>query len=73
MDKDLLDPGSSLLLKCKVCAVMGVLMNADPDPLISVMKVEKAPQETRANTGGLHNHIQEIKESVELPFSYPAY
>lgn len=61
VDKDLLEPGSSLRLSCKVRAVMGVLMDDDPDPLITVMKVEKAPQETRASTGGLHNHIRKLR------------
>ncbi|KFO20838.1 26S protease regulatory subunit 4 [Fukomys damarensis] len=39
----------------------------DTDPLVTVMKVEKAPQEAYADIGGLNNQIQEIKESVELP------
>ncbi|KAK2086622.1 26S proteasome regulatory subunit 4 [Saguinus oedipus] len=37
------------------------------------MKVEKAPQETYADIGGLDNQIQEIKESVELPLTHPEY
>lgn len=44
----------------KVHAVIGVLMD-DTDPLVTVMKVEKAPQETYADIGGLDNQIQEIK------------
>jgi len=40
--------------------VIGVLMD-DTDPLVTVMKVEKAPQETYADIGGLDNQIQEIK------------
>lgn len=48
-------PGS-----CQVHAVIGVLMD-DTDPLVTVMKVEKAPQETYADIGGLDNQIQEIK------------
>ncbi|KAF6352182.1 proteasome 26S subunit, ATPase 1 [Rhinolophus ferrumequinum] len=38
-----------------------------------LMKVEKAPQETYADIGGLDNQIQEIKESVELPLTHPEY
>ncbi|KAL1786739.1 26S protease regulatory subunit 4 [Sigmodon hispidus] len=45
----------------------------DTDPLVTVMKVEKAPQETYADIGGLNNQIQEIKESVELPLTHPEY
>ena len=33
----------------------------DTDPLVTVMKVEKAPQETYADIGGLDSQIQEIK------------
>lgn len=48
-------------IKClQVHAVIGVLMD-DTDPLVTVMKVEKAPQETYADIGGLDNQIQEIK------------
>uniref|UniRef100_A0A8C7BPB5 26S proteasome regulatory subunit 4 n=1 Tax=Neovison vison TaxID=452646 RepID=A0A8C7BPB5_NEOVI len=72
VDKDLLEPGCSLLLNHKVHAVIGVLMD-DTDPLVTVMKVEKAPQETYADIGGLDNQIQEIKESVELPLTHPEY
>lgn len=41
----------------------------DTDPLVTVMKVEKAPQETYADIGGLDNQIQEIKVLVLLVFS----
>ncbi|OWK09961.1 hypothetical protein Celaphus_00005894 [Cervus elaphus hippelaphus] len=61
VDKDLLEPGCSVLLNHKVHAVIGVLMD-DTDPLVTVMKVEKAPQETYADIGGLDNQIQEIKK-----------
>lgn len=40
--------------------MIGVLMD-DTDPLVTVMKVEKAPQETYADIGGLDSQIQEIK------------
>ncbi|WAR19092.1 PRS4-like protein [Mya arenaria] len=36
-------------------------------------KLEKAPQETYADIGGLDTQIQEIKESVELPLTHPEY
>uniref|UniRef100_A0A2K6QYG4 AAA+ ATPase domain-containing protein n=1 Tax=Rhinopithecus roxellana TaxID=61622 RepID=A0A2K6QYG4_RHIRO len=72
VDKDLLEPGCSVLLNHKVHAVIGVLMD-DMDPLVTVMKVEKAPQETYVDIGGLDDQIQEIKESVELPLTHPEY
>ena len=44
-------------------AVVGVLMD-DTDPMVSVMKLEKAPEETYADIGGLDQQIQEIKVHV---------
>lgn len=41
-------------------AIVGVLQD-DVDPLVSVMKLEKAPTETYADIGGLESQIQEIK------------
>ena len=41
-------------------AVVGVLED-DIDPLVSVMKLDKAPTESYADIGGLENQIQEIK------------
>lgn len=42
--------------------MIGVLTD-DTDPMVSVMKLEKAPQETYADIGGLDTQIQEIKVS----------
>merc|ERR1712048_1324890 len=72
VDKDQLEPGCSVLLNHKVHAVVGVLSD-DTDPMVTVMKLEKAPQETYADIGGLEQQIQEIKESVELPLTHPEY
>jgi 26S proteasome regulatory subunit T2 len=72
VDKDQLEPGCSVLLNHKVHAVVGVLSD-DTDPMVTVMKLEKAPQETYADIGGLDTQIQEIKESVELPLTHPEY
>ncbi|KAF2590237.1 hypothetical protein F2Q70_00039810 [Brassica cretica] len=41
------------------------------DPMVSVMKVDKAPLESYADIGGLEAQIQEIKEGVELPLTHP--
>jgi 26S proteasome regulatory subunit T2 len=70
VDKDQLEPGCSVLLHHKMLAVVGVLQD-DADPMVSVMKLEKAPLETYADIGGLDQQIQEIKESVELPLTHP--
>merc|ERR1739846_210824 len=72
VDKDQLEPGCSVLLNHKVHAVVGVLSD-DTDPMVTVMKLEKAPQETYADVGGLDTQIQEIKEAVELPLTHPEY
>lgn len=70
VDKDLIEPGCTVLLKEKLMSVVGVLQD-DTDPMVSVMKVDKAPLETYADIGGLEKQIQEIKESVELPLTHP--
>jgi 26S proteasome regulatory subunit T2 len=50
--------------------VVGILSD-DTDPMVSVMKVDKAPLESYADIGGLETQIQEIKEAVELPLAHP--
>lgn len=70
VDKDQLEPGCSVLLHQKVLSVVGVLAD-DTDPMVSVMKVDKAPLESYADIGGLEDQIQEIKEAVELPLTHP--
>lgn len=72
VDKDALEPGCTVLLNHKVHAVIGILGD-DADPMVTVMKLEKAPRETYADIGGLDQQIQEIKESVELPLTHPEY
>jgi len=70
VDKDLLEPGCSVLLHNKALSVVGILSD-EVDPLVSVMKVDKAPLESYADIGGLESQIQEIKEAVELPLTHP--
>jgi 26S proteasome regulatory subunit T2 len=70
VDKDQLEPGSSVLLHNKVHSIVGLLQD-EVDPMVSVMKVEKAPLESYADIGGLEEQIQEIKEAVELPLTHP--
>ena len=47
-------------------AVVGVLGD-DADPMVSVMKLEKAPTESYADVGGLDQQIQEIKVGPSYP------
>lgn len=70
VDKDLLEPGASVLLHHKSVSIVGVLTD-DADPLVSVMKLDKAPTESYADIGGLEQQIQEVRESVELPLLHP--
>jgi 26S proteasome regulatory subunit T2 len=60
VDKDRLEPSCSVLLHHKTQAVVGVLED-DTNPMISVMKLDKAPTESYADIGGLEQQIQEIK------------
>ena len=52
VDKDLLDPGTSVLLHHKSHSIVGI-MSDQADPLLNVMKVDKAPLESYADIGGL--------------------
>lgn len=70
VDKDELEPGCTVLLHNKQMAIVGVLSD-EVDPMVSVMKLEKAPQESYADVGGLEAQVQEIKEAVELPLTHP--
>ncbi|KFY73897.1 hypothetical protein V501_05586 [Pseudogymnoascus sp. VKM F-4519 (FW-2642)] len=70
VDKDLLEPGASVLLHHKSVSIVGVLTD-DADPLVTVMKLDKAPTESYADIGGLEQQIQEVRESVELPLMHP--
>ena len=70
VNPDLLEPGASILMHQKTNSIVGVLGD-DADPMVSVMKVDKAPLESYADIGGLETQIQEIKEAVELPLTHP--
>ncbi|GMH30932.1 hypothetical protein Nepgr_032775 [Nepenthes gracilis] len=48
VDKDQLEPGCAILMHNKVLSVVGILQD-EVDPMVSVMKVEKAPLESYAD------------------------
>lgn len=52
--------GCSVLLRNENYHIVGVLQD-EADPLLNVMKVDKAPTETYADIGGLEQQIREIK------------
>ena len=70
VDKDQLEPGISILLHNRHLSVVGILQD-DVDPMVDVMKVDKAPLESYSQIGGLEDQIQEIKEAVEYPLTHP--
>jgi len=70
VDKDQLEPGCSVLLHDRQHATVGILQD-EVDPMVSVMKVDKAPLESYADIGGLEDQVREIKEAVELPLTNP--
>ena len=57
VDADQLEPGVTVLLHNKTMSVVGI-MGDEADPMVSVMKVEKAPLESYADIGGLEKQIQ---------------
>ena len=69
VNQDLLETGSQVLLHNKVQAVVGILAD-DADPMVSVMKVEKAPLESYADIGGLHDQIQKLRRPLRC-LSHP--
>ena len=70
VDRDLLEPGVSVLLNSISMFVVGIVQE-NTNSSVDVMRVEKAPVETYADIGGLDEQIMEIKESVELPLTHP--
>lgn len=70
VDKDQIQPGCTVLTHNKALSVVGLLSD-DVDPMVKVMKVDKAPLECYADIGGLSKQIQEVKEAVELPMTHP--
>jgi len=70
VDKDQLEPGCSVLLHERNSTTVGILQD-EVDPMVSVMKVDKAPLESYADIGGLEEQVREIKEAVELPLTNP--
>ncbi|XP_023215583.1 uncharacterized protein LOC111618314 [Centruroides sculpturatus] len=47
------------------------VLNTSVDPLVTLMMVEKVPDSTYEEVGGLSKQIREIKEVIELPMKHP--
>ena len=69
VDKEQLEPNSTVLINPRSHHVVGVIDEVDPK--VSVMRADRAPTETFADVAGLEVQIQELKESVELPLTRP--
>lgn len=72
VDKDLLEPNCQVLLHHKTQGIVGVLQD-DADPMVSVMKLDKAPTESYADIGGLEQQIQEIKVCLSPMLLFSTY
>ena len=70
VDKEQLELGSNVLLRNEGHHIVGILQD-EADPLLNVMKVDKAPTETYSDIGGCEKQIREMKEAVELPLTHP--
>ena len=51
--------------------VLHKILPTKVDPLVSLMKVEKIPDSTYDQIGGLEEQIKEVKEVIELPIKHP--
>lgn len=46
-------------------SVVGILSD-EVDPMVSVMKVEKAPLESYADIGGLHDQVRYVQQNSNI-------
>lgn len=70
VDKSQLKPNTRVALKKSTYEIHRVLSKSI-DPLVSLMKVEKVPDSTYDQIGGLKKQIEEIKDVIELPIKHP--
>jgi 26S proteasome regulatory subunit T6 len=70
VEKSQLKPNTRIALKKSTYEIARVLSKS-VDPLVSLMKVEKVPDSTYDQIGGLKKQIEEIKDVIELPIKHP--
>lgn len=71
VDKGQLEPGCSVLMHNKALSIVGTLSD-EADPMVSVMKVDKAPLESYADVGGLETQVCDPSLSpTQLPSHAP--
>ncbi len=66
-----LAPNTRVALKEDSGFLLHKIMPNKKDPLVSLMKVEKIPDSTYDQIGGLEQQIKEVKEVIELPIKHP--
>ncbi len=75
LDKDIkvedLKVNARVTLRSDKRSMMNRILPNKIDPLISLMKVEKAPDSTYDSVGGLSDQVKEIREVIELPVKHP--
>jgi proteasome regulatory subunit len=70
IDRENLVAGARVALNQQSLAVVDILP-VEKDPAVLAMEIEKKPNVTYNDIGGLHAQIEEIKETVELPLLRP--
>lgn len=65
-----LSSGARVALNQRNFAITEVLPSSK-DPLVQAMEVEEAPIYDYADVGGLKDQINEIRETIEYPFTHP--
>ena len=72
LDEKLLVPGSRVALNQQTFGIVEVLPS-EKDVNVSGMEIETKPDITFEKIGGLEEQIREVKETVELPLTEPAF
>lgn len=65
-----LKPGLRVALKASTNEIT-LILPKQVDPLVSMMKIEKAPDTTYEDLGGCQKQLLEIREILELPIKHP--
>jgi len=64
-------PNARVTIKTDEKNLINRILPSRVDPLVSLMKVEKAPDSTYDSIGGLTEQVKEIREVIELPIKHP--
>ena len=70
VDIALVKPNARVVLGASTTEIIKVL-SSNVDPLVSLMKVEKVPDSSYDQIGGMDEQIEQIREVIELPIKHP--